>query len=122
MNRQHVSPFLCYAYAGLLVSAITVPAAAGIDLCRWQRTLEFPVNGFQYDPVEYNHRIYVLGGYDNNTGVIDAAYVGEIGPNESIASWSLTTPLPEPDQGPGVTVWNGPRRFVPRLHVSRTGS
>jgi len=61
----------------------------------------------QWDPVEHNGYLYVIGGWEHDAGAYDSAYVAQVHPDGSLGPWAASTPLPEPDQGPGVSVWNG---------------
>jgi hypothetical protein len=76
-----------------------------VDVSAWVETTPFPTIGYQYDPVEYNGYIYVVGGYNGFS--FDTAYFARVNTDGSLGPWNEATPLPEPDQGPGVTTWNG---------------
>src|SRR5262245_19761093 len=71
----------------------------------WQRTTDYPTNGYQFDPVEAGGRIYVAGGYN---GVASSnVYFCAVNANGSLGPWTATTALPEADPGPGLTTSNG---------------
>lgn len=71
----------------------------------WQRGMDFPINGYQYDPVEYNSCLYVIGGY--NGVALKSAYYTHINSDGSLQPWQATTSLPVGDQGPSVAACNG---------------
>src|SRR5262245_3227240 len=71
----------------------------------WQRTTDYPTNGFQFDPVQAGGRIYVAGGFN---GVASSnVFFSVISANASLGNWTATTPLPEADPGPGVEAVDG---------------
>lgn len=69
----------------------------------WQSALSFPVAAYQYDPVEHNGYIYVVGGYGGQA--LSNAYYAKVLSDGSLESWAPTTPLPVADQAPGVTIY-----------------
>ena len=94
---------------------VTGSAGAGdLEFNTWEKTTDFPVLGWQYDPVEHNGFIYVVGGigFDPDTCgsgqcAFDSVYYAAVNPDSSLGSWSETTSLPEPDQAPQVAAWEG---------------
>jgi hypothetical protein len=77
---------------------------APFDANLWTHLSDFPVTGYQYDPVEHNGYIYVIGGY-TGFAALDTVYYARIHADGSLSPWLQSTPLPEADQGPGVTVF-----------------
>jgi hypothetical protein len=71
----------------------------------WQRTTDYPTNGYQFDPVEAGGRIYVAGG--SNGASTSNVFYSAINTNASLGAWTPATPLPEADPGPGVAAYNG---------------
>ena len=71
----------------------------------WHQTTDLPATGFQFDPVESGGRIYVAGG--SNGASSSNVFFAPINSDASLGSWTLTTPLPELDAGPGVAAYNG---------------
>ena len=77
------------------------------NVSAFELTASLPVAGYQYDAVEHNGHVYVIGGWDG-TAALDTVYMTTICDGR-LMPWVLLadTPLPEVDQGPGVTVWDG---------------
>lgn len=98
-----------------VLSVVAGSAAAGYpDFNAWEKTSDFPVPGHQYDPVEHNGFIYVVGGMgidpktcDSGACPLDSVYYAAVNPDSSLGTWNETTSLPEPDQAPQVAVWEG---------------
>ncbi len=86
---------------GLLVCASTTL----LGQPTWQQTTGYPLSGCQYDVVENNGRIYVLGGY--NDASLANTYFAAVNPDGSLGAWTAATALPQADQGPGVAVYKG---------------
>jgi hypothetical protein len=82
-------------------------SAFGITIGPWERTTSFPLAAYQYDAVEYNGYLYVIGGYNSGDGAFSTAYFVKVNLDGTLNPWTETTSLPEPDQGPGVTAYNG---------------
>ena len=77
------------------------PTIGQVTSVAWQRVQDFPVIGYQYDPVIYSDHIYVVGGYN---GVrFDTTYYARIGKGGCLGPWRQASSLPVADQGPGVT-------------------
>lgn len=90
---------------GILVGLVVCGVTSLLAQETWHQTTDYPMGAFQYDPVENNGRIYVLGG---STGTaFDGTYFGNINADGSLGAWTATTTLPQVDQGPGVAVHNG---------------
>ncbi len=100
MGMSFKTMLLCVA--GLFIGDSVTQA---VDVSNWSAARPLPVSGYQYDAVEHNGYIYVIGGYTGEA--LDTAYYAKTNKHGRIGTWMDTTPLPEPDQGPGVTVWNG---------------
>lgn len=72
----------------------------------WQLDAQnYPISAYQYDPVAYNGYVYVFGGW-NGTALTNV-YYAKANPDGTLGSWTPTTSLLEPAQGPGATVYNG---------------
>src|SRR5439155_21844400 len=71
----------------------------------WQRTTDYPTNGYQFDPDEAGGRIYVAGGFNRSS--TSNVFFSVVNANGSLGSWASATSLPEADAGPGVAVYNG---------------
>lgn len=96
------------------VGCLCLPATAdGLDPTILKPDNSLPVNGYQFDPVVHNGRIYVAGGYNGVS--FNTVYVAPINADGTLGLWDETTPLPELDQGPGVTVARD-RLFVALLN------
>lgn len=74
------------------------------DLTSWQLTTPYPIPGYQYDPVEHDGHIYVLGGFSNPIAY-DNVFVAFTNADGSLSQWVETSPLPEPCQAPGAATW-----------------
>ncbi len=98
------------AIAGFIVLCCRSPRAfcEFPDVGSWELTTLFPVAAYQYDPVEYNGYVYVAGGWaPTDRTSLDSVFFAALDADGSLSSWQETTPLPEPDQGPGAAIWNG---------------
>ena len=75
----------------------------------WQRTTDYPLSGYQFDPVEAGGRIYVAGGLTGGPGgtAVSSVFFSQATDAGALGAWMATTSLPGPDAGPGAAVWNG---------------
>src|SRR5262249_8229185 len=89
----------------VLTSLLTIPATLSFAQPPWQRTTDYPTNGYQFDPVEAGERIYVAGGF--NGASTSNVFYSAINTNAALGAWASATPLPEADPGPGVAAYNG---------------
>jgi len=101
---RHRSLFFVLAAFTLLLIARATPSALAVDFTTWSSEPVFPIIGYQYDPVEYNGYIYVVGGYNGVS--FDTVYYARVNSFGHLGDWKQTTSLPEVDQAPGVTVSN----------------
>ena len=102
MNVRHQC--ICIVSVITLLSVSDLASAGGHNPVAYTATSSLPVNAYQYDSVAYRNYVYVIGGW-NGSVALDSVYVGTIDDSGAISSWVATTPLPEGDQGPGVSIW-----------------
>ena len=76
----------------------------------WHSTTPLPDGrswNSQQEPIVYNDKIYVIGGYSPYEGEKDTVWYASINPDCSLGNWITTTSLPV-NTGSHVTVlWNG---------------
>jgi len=93
----------------ILMLSMTVPNMAGSVGIVWlTNPTPLPdING-GHGSVLYNNRIYIIGGHVGPYLVVNAVHFAEMLEDGSIASWTPTTPLPEPRSyiRYGVVIWN----------------
>jgi hypothetical protein len=70
----------------------------------WTATTSYPLAGYQWDPVEVDGFVYVIGGY--NGSAVNNVFYSAIQSDGSLGGWTESTPHPEADQGPGAAAHN----------------
>src|SRR5262245_37905024 len=107
VTNRNVQALRLTSHSLLVLTTSLLTALPGLSLAQpaWQRTTDYPTNGYQFDPVEAGGRIYVAGGF-NGVSTSNVFY-SAINTNDSLGAWASTTPLPEADPGPGVAAYSG---------------
>lgn len=74
----------------------------------WSTTTALPTGRSSGNAVVVNGYLYLIGGYDNTTGLpTNGVYYGKINSDGTISSWNSATNLPAADYRAGVTYANG---------------
>ncbi len=104
VRRQRRTRRLLFASAAILLASSLI--GSRFFGHKWQRATDYPLSGYQYDVVENNRCIYVLGG--TTKGVrFNNSFFATVGSYGSLGAWTATTPLPQNDQAAGVAVYSG---------------